>query len=50
MGGLLRRPPVLVDVGGDGFALTAAPSGVLFDIRGTSVNRWAWDVFLVTEP
>ncbi len=35
--------PVLVDVTGDGFALTGAPGGVLFDLNGDGVKeRLAW--------
>ncbi|HEX8072776.1 MAG TPA: hypothetical protein VF546_22710, partial [Pyrinomonadaceae bacterium] len=35
--------PVLVDVNGDGFALTDAAHGVAFDLRGTGLReQWAW--------
>jgi hypothetical protein len=35
--------PVLVDVSGDGFALTDAPGGVAFDLDGTGrPRRWSW--------
>ena len=43
--------PVLIDINGDGFSLTNAAHGVLFDLDGNpggaKANRWAWDVFLV---
>jgi hypothetical protein len=35
--------PVLVDVGGDGFALTGGAGGVLFDLEGEGrPRRWSW--------
>lgn len=35
--------PILIDVQGDGFALTDAANGVNFDLNGRGVpNRWAW--------
>jgi hypothetical protein len=34
--------PILVDVLGDGFALTDTASGVDFDLSGKGVNRWGW--------
>lgn len=34
--------PILVDVLGNGFALTDAPNGVDFDLSGKGVKRWGW--------
>lgn len=41
--GLICWTPIIIDVTGNGFDLTDAASGVLFDISGKGVLRWsAW--------
>ncbi|MFN0110649.1 MAG: hypothetical protein ACKVZH_17465 [Blastocatellia bacterium] len=34
--------PILLDIAGNGFALTDAAGGVDFNLSGRGVNRWAW--------
>jgi len=40
----VRNSPVLIDVAGDGFALTDVANGVHFDFNGDGPERLAWTV------
>ena len=51
----IRNSPVLVDLAGNGFSLTNAPQGVLFDFNGEGPEPMGWtepgsdDAFLVLD-
>jgi len=51
----IRNSPVLVDINGDGFALTGGSNGVFFDFNGEGPERTSWtaigsdDAFLVLD-
>jgi hypothetical protein len=51
----VRNSPVLIDVNGDGIALTDGPNGVLFDFNGEGAEQIGWtainsdDAFLVLD-
>lgn len=53
--GCVRNSPILIDVNGDGFALTSKANGVRFDFVGIGTEQMAWtapnsdDAFLVLD-
>jgi hypothetical protein len=53
--GCVRNSPILIDVNGDGFALTSKANGVRFDFVGIGSEQMAWtapnsdDAFLILD-
>jgi hypothetical protein len=53
--GCVRNSPILIDVNGNGFALTSKANGVSFDFVGTGPEQMAWtvpnsdDAFLILD-